>query len=88
MSSRNVVLTLSLPVTHICVNFSTVYNDMLVAKGLKKITDSKEICTALHPAYPAVEWLTKMLLHTITTTLEQCFRGAWKLHSLNKCFSS
>ena len=27
-------LTLSLPVTRICVNFSTVYNDMLVAKGL------------------------------------------------------
>ena len=29
-------LTLSLPVTHICVNFSTVYNNMLVAKGLSK----------------------------------------------------
>ena len=27
-------LTLSLPVMHICVNFSTVYNDTLVAKGL------------------------------------------------------
>ena len=27
-------LTLSLPVTRICVNFSTVYNDRLVAKGL------------------------------------------------------
>ena len=26
--------TLSLPVTRICVNFSTVYNDMLIAKGL------------------------------------------------------
>ena len=30
-------LTLSLPVTHICVNFSTVYNDTLVAKGLRYI---------------------------------------------------
>ena len=29
-------LTLSLPVTRICVNYSTVYNDTLVAKGLKK----------------------------------------------------
>ena len=28
-------LTLSLPVTHICLYFSTVYNDTLVAKGLK-----------------------------------------------------
>ena len=28
-------LTLSLPVTRICVNYSTVYNDTLVAKGLK-----------------------------------------------------
>ena len=28
------MLTLSLPVTRICVNFSTVYNDTLVAKGL------------------------------------------------------
>ena len=27
-------LTLSLPVTRICVNYSTVYNDTLVAKGL------------------------------------------------------
>ena len=27
-------LTLPLPVTRICVNFSTVYSDMLVAKGL------------------------------------------------------
>ena len=27
-------LTLSLPVTGICINISTVYNDMLVAKGL------------------------------------------------------
>ena len=30
-------LTLSLPVTRICVNFSTVYNDTLVAKGLTDI---------------------------------------------------
>ena len=30
-------LTLSLPVTHICVNFSTVYNDTLVAKGLNRL---------------------------------------------------
>ena len=30
----NFLLTLSLPVTRICVNYSTVYNDMLVAKGL------------------------------------------------------
>ena len=29
------ILTLSLPVTRICVNYSTVYNDTLVAKGLK-----------------------------------------------------
>ena len=28
-------LNLSLPVTHICVNFPTVYNDTLVAKGLR-----------------------------------------------------
>ena len=28
------ILTLSLPVTRICVNYSTVYNDTLVAKGL------------------------------------------------------
>ena len=28
------MLTLSLPVTRICVNFSTVYNDTLVGKGL------------------------------------------------------
>ena len=27
-------LTLSLPVTHICINFSTVYNDTLVVKGI------------------------------------------------------
>ena len=31
-----IALTLSLPVTGICVNFSTVYNDTLVAKGLNK----------------------------------------------------
>ena len=33
------ILTLSLPVTHICVNFSTLYNDTLVpvAKGLTMI---------------------------------------------------
>ena len=30
-------LTLSLPVTRICVNFSTVFNDTLVAKGLRRI---------------------------------------------------
>ena len=30
----NLYLTLSLPVTRICVNYSTVYNDTLVAKGL------------------------------------------------------
>ena len=30
-------LTLSLPVMRICVIYSTVYNDTLVAKGLKKI---------------------------------------------------
>ena len=29
------LLTLLLPVTRICVNYSTVYNDTLVAKGLK-----------------------------------------------------
>ena len=29
------LLTLSLPVTRICVNFSTVFNDTLVVKGLK-----------------------------------------------------
>ena len=29
--------TLSLPDTRTCVNFSTVYNDTLVAKGLKKV---------------------------------------------------
>ena len=33
------ILTLSLPVTRICVNFSTVYNDMLVAKGLNSIRE-------------------------------------------------
>ena len=34
--SQIVILSsLSLPVTRICVNFSTVYNDTLVAKGLK-----------------------------------------------------
>ena len=33
----NACLTLSLPVTRICVNFSTVYNDTLVAKGLTVI---------------------------------------------------
>ena len=31
------ILTLSLPDMHICVNFSTVYNDMLVEKGLNLI---------------------------------------------------
>ena len=31
--------TLSLPVTRICVNFSTVYNDTLVVKGLKHASD-------------------------------------------------
>ena len=31
------VLTLSLPVTHICINFSTVYNDTLVTKELKVV---------------------------------------------------
>ena len=30
----NTILTLLLPDTHICVNFSTVYNDTLVAKEL------------------------------------------------------
>ena len=30
-------LTLSLPDTRICVNFSTVYNDTLVAKGLNRV---------------------------------------------------
>ena len=34
MCSSDIILTLSLPVTRMCVNFSTVYNDMLVAKGL------------------------------------------------------
>ena len=29
-----IILTLSLPLTRICVNISTVYNDTLVAKGL------------------------------------------------------
>ena len=29
------MLTISLPVTRTCVNFYTVYNDTLVAKGLK-----------------------------------------------------
>ena len=41
-------LTLSLPVTRICVNYSTVYNDTLVAKGLKNdqgeiVSDGDEI---------------------------------------------
>ena len=31
---KTMQLTLSLPVTRICVNYSTVYNDTLVAKGL------------------------------------------------------
>ena len=30
-------LTLSLPDMRICVDFSTVYNDMLVAKGLNAV---------------------------------------------------
>ena len=34
ISSQGWKLTLSLPDTRICVNFSTVYNDTLVAKGL------------------------------------------------------
>ena len=34
LSGIGSTLTLSLPVTHMCVDFSTVYNDMLVAKGL------------------------------------------------------
>ena len=39
------ILTLSLPVTRICVNYSTVYNDTLVAKGLnKKIFCSYTTC--------------------------------------------
>ena len=35
------LLTLSLPVTRICVNYSTVYNDTLVAKGLTYYKVSK-----------------------------------------------
>ena len=31
---KRICLTLLLLVTHICINFSTVYNDTLVAKGL------------------------------------------------------
>ena len=38
-------LTLSLPVTRICVNYSTVYNDTLVAKGLiSKLPFSVSVC--------------------------------------------
>ena len=33
--------TLSLSETHICINFSIVYNDMLVAKGLKTVSICK-----------------------------------------------
>ena len=33
------ILNLSLPLTRICVNISTVYNDTLVAKGLMMIID-------------------------------------------------
>ena len=36
------VLTLSLPVTRICVNISIVYNDTLVAKGLIMWKDEKD----------------------------------------------
>ena len=39
------LLTLSLPVTRICVNFSTVYNDTLVTKGLV------HICILYCPSY-------------------------------------
>ena len=34
LATRNFKLTLSLPVMRICVNYSTVYNDTLVVKGL------------------------------------------------------
>ena len=37
----NATLTLSLPVTRICVNFSTVYNDTLVAKGLNIVWENQ-----------------------------------------------
>ena len=34
LSGIGLTLTLLLPVTCMCIDFSTVYNDMLVAKGL------------------------------------------------------
>ena len=46
------MLTLSLPVTRICVNFSTVYDNTLVAKGLNwsddQIWNFKYIDTATY----------------------------------------
>ena len=41
-------LTLSLPVTRICVNFSTVYNDTLVAKGLINVLYSPGLLQDLY----------------------------------------
>ena len=35
-TQKSKLLTLSLPLTRICVNISTVYNDTLVAKGLNR----------------------------------------------------
>ena len=44
---KKVALTLWLPVTRICVNYSTFYNDMLVAKGLTFLELSIRIHTII-----------------------------------------
>ena len=53
-------LTLSLPVTHVCVNFSTVYNDMLVAKGLIFLCFS--VLNTLQPHYNTFLYSAHLLI--------------------------
>ena len=55
------ILTLSLPVRRICVNFSTVYNDTLVAKGLIDSQISRELCVPSRNGFSIREGGIKMI---------------------------
>ena len=58
------MLTLLLPVTCICVNFSTVYNDTLVAKGLNKSSQLDYISSFLLRSCVDMFSIFKPILHS------------------------